>query len=60
MSLLGVKNRERYSFISYQEAPKKLASLDLRETMVILDEIHHISEFFSENIDALASDSYSY
>jgi hypothetical protein len=41
----GVKNRNRYHFVSYNEAPQKLQGKDLSKTIIILDECHNIVRF---------------
>jgi hypothetical protein len=41
MKRFGVKNGERYEFLSYRDAPAKLLTRDLSKTILILDEVHN-------------------
>jgi hypothetical protein len=41
----GVQNPKRYLFISYNDAPQKLAHKDLSKSILLLDECHNIIRF---------------
>ncbi|MBL4818943.1 MAG: DEAD/DEAH box helicase family protein [Deltaproteobacteria bacterium] len=49
MRRFGVKNQDRFEFISYQEAPQKLANRDLSNSIVILDEIHNLVQYLKSS-----------
>lgn len=38
----GAHNPERFLFISYEEAPKKLAGVDLSRHIILADEVHNL------------------
>lgn len=41
---MGIKNKKRYRFISYQKAPVLLKNIDLKNTILIIDEVHRLVE----------------
>ena len=49
MRQFGVKNTDRYEFVSYQEAPEKLLKRDMRKTVLILDEVHNIVRYLKSS-----------
>lgn len=38
----GVKDKSRYSFVSYEDAPKSLINDDLTKSILLIDEVHNI------------------
>lgn len=42
MKQFGVKNTQRFEFVSYHDAPEKLKNRDLSKTILILDEAHNL------------------
>jgi hypothetical protein len=40
--LYGVKNPERFMFVSYKDAPEKLTDLDVSEYILLADEVHNL------------------
>src|SRR3989338_3343824 len=42
MKQFGVKNTQRFEFVSYHDAPEKLKNRDLSNTILILDEAHNL------------------
>ncbi len=42
MKQFGVKNTQRFEFVSYHDAPQKLIGRDLSKTILIMDEAHNL------------------
>src|SRR5580700_343991 len=38
----GVKDQSRYTFVSYEEAPEKLRSVDMQNHILLADEVHNL------------------
>lgn len=38
----GVVNPERFSFVSYEDAPEKLSDIDLSKHIILADEVHNL------------------
>lgn len=53
-----VKNPGRYRFVSYAEAPQKLAGKDMSKTLLIIDEVHNIVKYI-KSPDPILNRQYS-
>lgn len=51
----GVKNPERFTFLSYEDAPSKLEGVDLSQHIILADEVHNLIRYMrTMNIEANA------